>query len=87
MLTPTIPLVLLHAGAVVALAQQRRVSADTARKAIEQRIGKTLQKCSNGEGMRTCALEVGERKTLMLMADASGKSKTTLVGCYYYYEK
>ena len=35
----------------------------------------------------TCELEIAAKKTVMLMADATGKEKTTLVGCFYYYEK
>jgi len=62
-------------------------SFDQARKALEQRTGKSLQKCDTSDNMRTCELELGERKTLILMADATGTVKTTLLGCYYYYEK
>ncbi len=62
-------------------------SFDATRKALEQHTGKTLQKCDAGEGMRTCALQLGDKKTLVMIADATGKAKTTLVGCYYYYEK
>jgi hypothetical protein len=37
--------------------------------------------------MRTCELELGVKKTVMLMSDAAGKSGQTLIGCFYYYEK
>lgn len=37
--------------------------------------------------MRTCALELGEKKTLTLLSDAGGQSKQTLVGCFYFYEQ
>ena len=37
--------------------------------------------------MRTCGLEIAEKRTLMLMAEDSPKATTTLVGCYYFYEK
>jgi hypothetical protein len=62
-------------------------SFDVAKRSIEQRLGKPLRQCETGDGMRTCALEIAEKRTVMLMADATGKEKTTLVGCFYFYEK
>ena len=60
---------------------------DKARQVFEKSLGKTLQKCETGDGMRTCELDIAEKRTFMLMAEDSPKSTTTLVGCYYYYEK
>jgi len=60
---------------------------DTVKAAVEKSIGKTLGKCESGEGMRTCERSLGEKKTVMLLADATGKLTSTLVGCFYYYEK
>ncbi len=60
---------------------------DKARPQVEKAIGKALENCETGDGMRSCGLEVGQKRTLMLMAGDNGKSKTTLLGCYYYYEK
>ena len=60
---------------------------DKARQAIEKVAGKPLTKCETGEGMRSCGLEIAEKRTLMLMAEDSPKATTTLVGCYYLYEK
>ena len=37
--------------------------------------------------MRSCELEIAEKRTLVLMAEDSAKATTTLVGCYYFYEK
>ena len=54
---------------------------------IEKAAGKPLTKCETGEGMRSCELQIGEKRTLMLMAEDNPKATTTLVGCYYYYEK
>ena len=62
-------------------------SFDATKAAIERRSGKSLQKCETGDNMRTCSLEIGEKKTIMLMAEDNAKSMTTLVGCYYFYEK
>ena len=60
---------------------------DKARQAIEKTVGKPLTKCETGDSMRTCGLEIAEKRTLMLMAEDSPKATTTLVGCYYFYEK
>jgi len=60
---------------------------ETARRNVEKTIGKTLQHCETSDGMRTCGLEIADKRTVMLMADATGRAKTTLVGCFYFYEK
>jgi hypothetical protein len=60
---------------------------EKAKAALEKTTGQSLKQCETGDGMRTCALELAERRTLMIMADSAGKSTTTLLGCYYYYEK
>lgn len=60
---------------------------ETTRKSLEKQIGKSFEKCETGDNMRSCELEIGEKKTILLMSGENGKSKTTLFGCYYYYEK
>jgi hypothetical protein len=60
---------------------------DDARKAAEKALGKTLVHCETGEGMRDCELEIAPQRTVMLMADDKPKSRQTLIGCYYFYEK
>jgi hypothetical protein len=60
---------------------------DKARQIIEKTAGKPLSKCETSDGMRTCGLEIAEKRTLMLMAEDNPKATTTLVGCYYFYEK
>ena len=57
------------------------------RRSLEKTLGKSLEKCDVSDNMRTCELEMGEKRTLMLMAEDNPKSATTLLGCYYYYEK
>jgi hypothetical protein len=42
---------------------------------------------SPSDNMRTCELEIGEKKTIFLMAEDNVKGKTTLLGCYYFYAK
>jgi hypothetical protein len=60
---------------------------DKTRQVFEKSLGKKLQKCETGDGMRTCELSIAEKRTFMVMAEDGPKSTTTLVGCYYYYEK
>jgi len=60
---------------------------DKARQIFEKSLGKKLQKCEASDNMRTCELDIAEKRTFTLMAEDSPKSTTTLVGCYYYYEK
>ena len=60
---------------------------DKARQVFEKSLGKKLGKCETGDNMRSCELEIADKRTFMLMAEDSAKSTTTLVGCFYYYEK
>jgi hypothetical protein len=60
---------------------------DVAKQALEQKLGKPLRQCETGDGMRTCALPIAEQRTVTLMSGDPPNDKTTLVGCYYYYEK
>jgi opacity protein-like surface antigen len=60
---------------------------DKARRTFEKVLGKKLQKCETSDNMRTCELDIAEKRSFTLMAEDSPKSTTTLVGCYYYYEK
>ena len=55
------------------------------RRSVETILGKSLAKCDASDNMRTCELEIGEKRTFMLMAEANAKSATTMLGCYYYY--
>lgn len=60
---------------------------DTARKAMEKALGKTLQKCEASDGMKSCELEIAPQRTVTLMAGDSPNSRQALIGCYYFYEK
>jgi hypothetical protein len=60
---------------------------DVAKQALEQKLGRPLRQCETGEGMRTCELPIAEQRTVMLMSGDPPNDKTTLVGCYYFYEK
>jgi hypothetical protein len=62
-------------------------SFDLTKTALERKTGKPLKQCEVGDNMRTCSLELGDKKTLVLMAEDNPKGTTTLIGCYYFYEK
>jgi len=56
------------------------------RSEVENRLGQPLE-CSSSEGMTSCGVELGENKTIVLMASGEGVDAINLLGCYYYYEK
>jgi len=60
---------------------------EDARKTMEKALGKALQKCESGEGMRNCELQIAPQRTVMLMSENKPGSRHTLIGCYYFYEK
>ena len=60
---------------------------DTARTTIEKALSKKLQHCEASDGMKTCDLEVAPQRTVTVMAEDNPKSRQTLIGCYYFYEK
>jgi len=57
-----------------------------ARAMIERQVGKAME-CSDSEGVRACAVELGAKKTAVLMTDQNGAAKTSLLGCYYFYQQ
>ena len=57
------------------------------RSALAKQVGKPFESCQKDEGMNSCELGIGPRKTIMLTEASAGKNPQTLVGCYYYYEK
>lgn len=56
------------------------------RAAVERRLGKSMA-CTSGDGMQACELQVGPKKTVVLMAPLNGAAKATLMGCYYFYQQ
>ncbi len=62
-------------------------SFDMTRRALEKKLGHSLEHCDTSDGMRTCELEIADKRTVMLVAGDDPKSTKTLLGCYYYYEK
>lgn len=59
---------------------------ESLRPQVERAVGKPLSECEQDGGMRSCGVEIGERKTVTLTAAESGPQKgQTLVGCYYFY--
>ncbi len=57
-----------------------------ARAGIEQQLGKPMT-CSTSEGVRSCELKLGPRKTALLMTAQNGQANTSLIGCYYFYQQ
>ena len=60
---------------------------DDARKAVEKTLGKPLEHCEAGDGMRMCGLKLAEQRTVTLEAGDKPTAHDTLIGCYYFYEK
>ena len=61
---------------------------DRTKTSLAKKIGKSFSRCEPpSDNMRTCELAIGEKKTILLMAEDNVKSKTTLFGCYYFYAK
>ena len=60
---------------------------DKARASLERALGKKLVKCDSSDGMKECELQIAEQRTVTLMSAGDPKTKSTLLGCYYYYEK
>jgi hypothetical protein len=60
---------------------------DETRKAVEKTLGKPLEHCETSDNMRACELKISDMRTVMLMAEDNARSTSTLIGCYYYYEK
>lgn len=59
---------------------------ETTKKAVEKTLGKPLKCDEKSDEMLGCELELGSKKTAFVMSEDKS-SKSTLVGCYYFYEK
>jgi len=62
-------------------------SFDTARASFEKQTGKRFKQCEASEGMKSCELEIGPKKTMVIMEASRGAQPQTLLGCYYYYQQ
>ena len=60
---------------------------DVAREAAKKVLGKTPEHCESSDGIKSCETAIGHQRTFMLMAENGRKSRETLIGCYYFYEK
>jgi hypothetical protein len=59
---------------------------DVAKQHLEKLSGKPFPHCEASDGSHACERKIADQRTLTLMADDTAKN-TTLVGCYYFYEK
>ena len=55
------------------------------RRSFEKQLGKPMT-CKTSDGSPACELEIGDKKTAILMTD-NPRSARTLIGCYYFYAK
>lgn len=56
------------------------------RQAMERELGRTMQ-CERSDGAMACELQLGEKKTAMLIAPLQASERQpTLLGCYYFYQ-
>ena len=61
---------------------------DKTKAAVEKKIGRPISHCEPpSDNMRTCELQLGDKKTVTLLAEDKPTATRTLVGCYYFYEK
>jgi hypothetical protein len=75
-------------GMAVGFSVMVNANFDKTKTSLEGKIGKSFKKCEPpSDNMRTCELTIGEKKTILLMAEDNPKSGTALFGCYYFYEK
>jgi len=49
-------------------------------------LGKRL-KCETSDGSTACEVQIAEKKVASILTPDDGKAKSSLVGCYYFYEK
>ena len=59
---------------------------EATKKAVEKALGKPLKCDEKSDEMLGCELERAANKTVFVMSEDKS-SKSTLVGCYYFYEK
>ncbi|HEX7914819.1 hypothetical protein [Rudaea sp.] len=59
---------------------------EATRKVVEKALGKRLKCDDKDDEMFGCDLELGPKKTAFVMTDDKS-SKSTLIGCFYFYEK
>ena len=60
------------------------VDHERARAGIEQQLGKPMT-CATGDGVRSCEVKLGSKKTAVLLTDLNGRAQSSLIGCYYFY--
>ncbi|HTD28485.1 MAG TPA: hypothetical protein VK660_03765 [Xanthomonadaceae bacterium] len=73
-------------GMAVGFSVAVKGDADKIRRTFEKQLGHPMA-CSSSDDMKGCELKIAEKKVASLMTPDNGKADTTLIGCYYFYEK
>jgi hypothetical protein len=58
-----------------------------AQAAFERALGQSLERCENGDGMRSCERKLAPQRSAVMMSPLSKPERGTLVGCYYFYQQ
>ena len=61
-------------------------SFQASKKAVEKAIGKPLVCEADSDEVRACEVELGPKKSVTV-ASEPGDEKSSLIGCFYFYEK
>jgi hypothetical protein len=75
------------AGMGVGFAITVKAPMDKVRKSFEAALGKQLKECESGDGLNFCGLEIGPKRTVMMIGPSTKPEQGTLLGCYYEYVK
>ncbi len=73
-------------GTGVGFSLQLSGQVEKIRNEVEHQLHKSLE-CSSSDSMTSCGVELGENKSVVLMAFGDGDAAINLLGCYYIYEK
>ena len=64
-----------------------KASVDKVRPAFEAALGRKLTMCESGDGLTFCSVEIGPKRTVMLISPTAKPEVGTVLGCYYEYIK
>lgn len=73
-------------GMGVGFSLEVRAAPAQVRQAMETAIGRPMS-CETGEGELACEVELGKRRTAMILTANEGRGTQSLIGCFYYYQQ